>query len=93
MTTQYTFTDPAKLYADIEPSKQHQPEPGLDAELTPKAALGEDTYVEAGNRLDTETGRLLADVADRTCDLWRRADSGMWELSELEHYTSSKMGC
>ena len=23
MTTQYTFTDPAKLYADIEPSKQH----------------------------------------------------------------------
>lgn len=45
MTTQYTFTDPAKLYADIEPSKQHQPEPGLDAELTPKAALGEDTYV------------------------------------------------
>lgn len=48
MTTQYTFTDPAKLYADIEPSKQHQPEPGLDAELTPKAALGEDTYVGSG---------------------------------------------
>ncbi|MFG6279243.1 SDR family oxidoreductase [Microbacterium sp. 5K110] len=51
MTTQYTFTDPAKLYADIEPSKQHQPEPGLDAELTPKAALGEDTYTGSG-RLD-----------------------------------------
>ncbi|MFM9653912.1 glycoside hydrolase family 15 protein, partial [Streptomyces galilaeus] len=51
------------------------------------------TYVEAGNRLDTQTGRLLADVADRTCDLWRREDSGMWELPELEHYTSSKMGC
>lgn len=48
MTTQYTFTDPAKLYADIEPSKQHQPEPGLDAELSPKAALGEDTYVGSG---------------------------------------------
>ena len=48
MTTQYTFTDPAKLYADIEPSKQHQSEPGLDAELTPKAALGEDTYVGSG---------------------------------------------
>ncbi len=48
MTTQYTFTDPARLYADIEPSKQHQPEPGLDAELTPKAALGEDTYVGSG---------------------------------------------
>ncbi len=51
------------------------------------------SYVEAGNRLDTQTGRLLADVADRTCDLWRRADSGMWELPELAHYTSSKMGC
>lgn len=51
MTTQYTFTDPAKLYADIEPSKQHQSEPGLDAELTPKAALGEDTYV-GGGRLE-----------------------------------------
>ncbi|MBQ9919060.1 MAG: SDR family oxidoreductase [Microbacterium sp.] len=48
MTTQYTFTDPAKLYADIDPSKQHQPEPGLDAELSPKAALGEDTYVGSG---------------------------------------------
>lgn len=48
MTTQYTFADPAKLYADIEPSKQHQPEPGLDAELTPEAALGEDTYVGSG---------------------------------------------
>ncbi|MCG7417841.1 MULTISPECIES: SDR family oxidoreductase [Microbacterium] len=48
MTSQYTFTDPAKLYADIEPSKQHQPEPGLDAELAPKAALGEDTYVGSG---------------------------------------------
>jgi hypothetical protein len=41
---QYTLADPAKLYSDIEPQKQHQPEPGLDAELTPKADLGEDTY-------------------------------------------------
>ena len=41
---QYTLTDPAALYSDIEPEKQHQPEPGLDAKLTPKADLGEDTY-------------------------------------------------
>lgn len=41
---QYTLADPAKLYSDIEPQKQHQPEPGLDSELTPKADLGEDTY-------------------------------------------------
>ncbi|MDZ8274771.1 glycoside hydrolase family 15 protein [Microbacterium aquimaris] len=51
------------------------------------------TYVDAGNVLDTETGRLLANMADRTCDLWRNPDSGMWELAEVQHYTSSKMGC
>jgi len=51
------------------------------------------TYVEAGNVLDVDTARLLAGVADRTCDLWRNRDSGMWELPELRHYTSSKMGC
>lgn len=45
---QYTFTDPAKLYADIEPEKQHMPEPGLDAELTPKADLGEHSYRGTG---------------------------------------------
>lgn len=51
------------------------------------------TYVDAGNVLDAGTGRLLADLADQVCDLWRRRDSGMWELPELEHYTASKMGC
>ena len=51
------------------------------------------TYVDAGNVLDVETGRMLARVADRTCDLWRERDSGMWELPDLQHYTSSKMGC
>lgn len=45
---QYTFTDPAKLYSDIEPQKQHMPEPGLDAELTPRADLGEDSYRGTG---------------------------------------------
>lgn len=51
------------------------------------------TYVDAGNVLDVETGRLLASIADRTCDLWRNRDAGMWELPDEEHYTSSKMGC
>jgi len=41
---QYTLTDPAKLYSDIEPEKQKMSEPGLDAELTDKADLGETTY-------------------------------------------------
>ena len=52
------------------------------------------SYVEAGNVLDVETGRMLASVADRTCDSWRSRDSGMWELpGDEQHYTSSKMGC
>ncbi|WP_424447694.1 glycoside hydrolase family 15 protein [Microbacterium arborescens] len=51
------------------------------------------TYVDAGNVLDIGTARLLAGMADRTCDLWRNPDSGMWELPEQRHYTSSKMGC
>ncbi|MCR2783870.1 MULTISPECIES: SDR family oxidoreductase [unclassified Microbacterium] len=45
---QYTFTDPAKLYADIEPENQEMSEPGLDAELTDKADLGEDSYRGSG---------------------------------------------
>ncbi|HXH33726.1 MAG TPA: glycoside hydrolase family 15 protein [Plantibacter sp.] len=51
------------------------------------------TYVDAGNVLDVPTGRLLAEVADRTCDQWRNRDAGMWELPDDEHYISSKMGC
>ena len=45
---QYTFVNPAELYADIKPQKQHMPEPGLDAELTPKADLGEESYRGSG---------------------------------------------
>jgi GH15 family glucan-1,4-alpha-glucosidase len=51
------------------------------------------TYVVDGNVIDAGTARLLSDIADRACDGWRQPDSGMWELKELEHYTSSKMGC
>jgi GH15 family glucan-1,4-alpha-glucosidase len=50
-------------------------------------------YVDAGNLLDAETGRLLAAVADEAADAWHRPDAGMWELTEERHYTSSKLGC
>jgi GH15 family glucan-1,4-alpha-glucosidase len=50
-------------------------------------------YVAAGNVLDIETGRMLARIADRAADAWHRVDSGVWELTELRHNTSSKMGC
>ncbi|MET0725136.1 MAG: SDR family oxidoreductase [Leifsonia sp.] len=46
--TQYTFTDPASLYADIQPERQHQAEPGSDADLRPHADLGEESYVGSG---------------------------------------------
>lgn len=50
-------------------------------------------YVAAGNILDPDTSRMLTRVADHVCDLWRRPDSGMWELEDAQHFTSSKMGC
>ena len=50
-------------------------------------------YVDEGNLLDTETGRTLAAIADLACDRWRSPDSGMWELPETRHYTTSKLGC
>jgi GH15 family glucan-1,4-alpha-glucosidase len=51
------------------------------------------TYVNDGNVIDSGTARMLTGIADRTCDRWRQPDSGMWELEEVRHYTSSKMGC
>ncbi len=50
-------------------------------------------YVDNGNVLDAETGRMLAHVADIACDRWRSKDAGMWELHEPRHYTTSKLGC
>lgn len=50
-------------------------------------------YASAGNILDRGTAARLSRITDGVCDLWRRPDSGMWELTELRHYTSSKMGC
>jgi GH15 family glucan-1,4-alpha-glucosidase len=51
-------------------------------------------YTEAGGRLDRETGRRLAGVADLVCRIWRKPDSGIWEVrSEPLHFTHSKMMC
>jgi GH15 family glucan-1,4-alpha-glucosidase len=50
-------------------------------------------YIQAGHLLDPPTGRLLADLADRCCDLWETEDAGIWELPVDRHYTVSKMGC
>ena len=50
-------------------------------------------YCADGHLIDPPTGRMLADLADRCCDKWRRQDSGMWELEACRHYTISKIGC
>ena len=50
-------------------------------------------YVQAGNLLDADSAQLLRTLADEVLGLWRQEDSGIWELPEARHYTSSKMGC
>jgi GH15 family glucan-1,4-alpha-glucosidase len=51
-------------------------------------------YAEAGGRLDRETGRRLAGIADLVCHIWRQPDSGIWEVrSQAMHFTHSKMMC
>jgi GH15 family glucan-1,4-alpha-glucosidase len=51
-------------------------------------------HVHAGGRLDPETGRRLAAIAEETCRIWRQPDSGIWEVrSEPVHFTHSKMMC
>lgn len=50
-------------------------------------------YVGNGHLLDPRTGRLLAELADRCCDIWTQPDAGIWELTTNRHYTISKMGC
>ncbi|MEY2847617.1 MAG: hypothetical protein RI885_282, partial [Actinomycetota bacterium] len=50
-------------------------------------------YVDDGNVLDADTGRLLAQLADQACDLWQKRDAGIWELQDEQHYTTSKLGC
>jgi GH15 family glucan-1,4-alpha-glucosidase len=51
-------------------------------------------YTIAGGRLDSDTARRLAHVADLVCEIWRRPDSGIWEVrSEPLHFTHSKIMC
>jgi GH15 family glucan-1,4-alpha-glucosidase len=51
-------------------------------------------YAAAGAALDSDTGRRLAATADLVCEIWRRPDSGIWEVrSEPLHFTHSKIMC
>ena len=47
-TDQLAFQDPVSRYPAIEPPKQQQSEPGLDADLSPGADIGEHSYRGTG---------------------------------------------
>jgi GH15 family glucan-1,4-alpha-glucosidase len=51
-------------------------------------------YVARVGRLDAETGRRLAQIADEVCELWKQPDAGIWEVrSPPAHFTESKVMC
>ena len=60
---------------------------GSWGDLLETAAL----YVSEGNVLDDDSGEMLAACIDRVAVLWPDEDSGMWELDEHRHYTTSKI--
>jgi GH15 family glucan-1,4-alpha-glucosidase len=49
-------------------------------------------YVRDGNALDGPTGQRLSDILDHLVTIWSKEDSGIWELPDLQHYTTSKIG-
>ena len=51
-------------------------------------------YVERGGTLDATEGRLLRQLGETVCALWREPDEGIWEKrSGRRHHTYSKAMC
>ena len=51
-------------------------------------------YADEVGRIDGDTGKELAKVADYVAKIWREPDCGIWEIrSEPAHYTQSKAMC
>lgn len=51
-------------------------------------------YAHTCGTLDPDIARRLAQTADLVAELWRRPDSGIWEVrSDPQHFTQSKMMC
>jgi GH15 family glucan-1,4-alpha-glucosidase len=48
-------------------------------------------YVSGGGALGPRTAVELAEVADHLCRVWRRPDSGVWELPDRGQYTQGKL--
>jgi GH15 family glucan-1,4-alpha-glucosidase len=51
-------------------------------------------YSEGHHALDGDTGNVLGRIADHVCEIWRRPDSGIWEVRNGPfHFTHSKVMC
>jgi GH15 family glucan-1,4-alpha-glucosidase len=51
-------------------------------------------YARAVGRLDGDTGKEVAKIADYVAEHWRDRDNGIWEVrSETTHFTQSKAFC
>ncbi len=51
-------------------------------------------YSSGERQLDADTGEVLGRVADHVCTIWRRPDSGIWEVRNGPfHFTHSKVMC
>jgi len=51
-------------------------------------------YAEAGEEIDADIAKRLAEIADLVCRIWRMPDAGIWEVrSDPAHFTHSKMMC
>jgi GH15 family glucan-1,4-alpha-glucosidase len=51
-------------------------------------------YSKGGHQIDRDTGAVFGRIADHVCDIWRRPDSGIWEVRNGPfHFTHSKVMC
>jgi GH15 family glucan-1,4-alpha-glucosidase len=51
-------------------------------------------YAEAGEEIDADIAKRLAEIADLVCRIWQMPDAGIWEVrSQPAHFTHSKMMC
>jgi GH15 family glucan-1,4-alpha-glucosidase len=83
---------PLRGYRDSRPVRYgnaaaNQLQLGTYGDLLETAGL----YVDHGNSLGEETAAVLTKCLDRLAVAWEDPDSGIWELDDMRHYTSSKL--